>query len=97
MKIRRERVGRCSSPDSGHVYSSAMSSLTFFPSSPAHMYIFEGTDYSKIPSMEDGKRFELMLGEQPTSLEDTGKEGRSLRHKTGVSPLNFPKNILTLT
>ncbi|KAG7326159.1 hypothetical protein KOW79_009560 [Hemibagrus wyckioides] len=49
-----------------------------------HMYIFEGTDYSKIPSMEDEKRFELMLGEQPTSLEDTGKEGRSLRHKTGV-------------
>ncbi|KAK3575576.1 hypothetical protein QTP86_030436 [Hemibagrus guttatus] len=49
-----------------------------------HMYVFEGTDYSKIPSMEDEKRFELMLGEQSTSLEDTGKEGRSLRHKTGV-------------
>lgn len=50
------------------------------------MYFFEGKDYSKIPSTEDEKRFELMLEEQSTPAEDDGKEGRSLRHKAGVSP-----------
>lgn len=49
------------------------------------MYIFEGTDYSKIPSVEDKKRFELMQGEQTPSPEDAGKEGRHLRHKARVS------------
>uniref|UniRef100_W5UIK8 Chromodomain-helicase-DNA-binding protein 1-like protein n=1 Tax=Ictalurus punctatus TaxID=7998 RepID=W5UIK8_ICTPU len=49
-----------------------------------HMYFFEGKDYSKIPSTEDEKRFELMLEEQSTPAEDAGKEGRSLRHKAGV-------------
>ncbi|XP_060776124.1 chromodomain-helicase-DNA-binding protein 1-like isoform X3 [Neoarius graeffei] len=49
-----------------------------------HMYFFEGKDYSKIPSMEDEKRFELLLDEQSATLEDTGKEGRSLRNKASV-------------
>ncbi|KAB5583814.1 hypothetical protein PHYPO_G00099960 [Pangasianodon hypophthalmus] len=50
----------------------------------SHMYYFEGKDYSKIPSTEDEKRFELMLEEQSAALEDAGKEGPSLRHKAGV-------------
>lgn len=53
------------------------------------MYFFEGKDYSKIPSMEDEKRFELLLDEQSATLEDAGKEGRSLRNKASVSHLSF--------
>ncbi|CAM4625932.1 unnamed protein product [Leuciscus chuanchicus] len=50
-----------------------------------HMYYFEGTDYSKDPSAEDEKTFELLLEEQLVDLEDAGKEGRTLRNKAGVS------------
>lgn len=49
------------------------------------MYFFEGKDYSKLPSTEDERRFELMLGER-SDEEDEKKEGRVLRHKSGVSP-----------
>ncbi|XDV35684.1 hypothetical protein PO909_005580 [Leuciscus waleckii] len=50
-----------------------------------HMYYFEGKDYSKDPSAEDEKTFELLLEEQLVDLEDAGKEGRALRNKAGVS------------
>uniref|UniRef100_A0AAR2K130 Chromodomain-helicase-DNA-binding protein 1-like n=1 Tax=Pygocentrus nattereri TaxID=42514 RepID=A0AAR2K130_PYGNA len=58
-----------------------------------HMYYFEGRDYSKDPSTEDQKTFELLLEEQLAQLEDTSKEGRTLRHKTGIvlsGPLATP-------
>ncbi|KAK7144873.1 hypothetical protein R3I94_011076 [Phoxinus phoxinus] len=58
-----------------------------------HMYYFEGKDYSKDPSAEDEKTFELLLEKQLVDLEDAGKEGRALRNKAGVSltgPLNDP-------
>ncbi|XP_036426586.1 LOW QUALITY PROTEIN: chromodomain-helicase-DNA-binding protein 1-like [Colossoma macropomum] len=58
-----------------------------------HMYYFEGRDYSKDPSTEDQKTFELLLEEQLAQLEDIGKEGRTLRHKTGIvlsGPLATP-------
>ncbi|XP_072540472.1 chromodomain-helicase-DNA-binding protein 1-like [Salminus brasiliensis] len=58
-----------------------------------HMYYFEGKDYSKDPSIEDQKTFELLLEEQLTQLVDAGKEGRTLRHKTGIvlsGPLATP-------
>uniref|UniRef100_A0A8C2Q0F1 Chromodomain-helicase-DNA-binding protein 1-like n=1 Tax=Cyprinus carpio TaxID=7962 RepID=A0A8C2Q0F1_CYPCA len=50
-----------------------------------HMYYFEGKDYSKDPSAEDEKTFELLLEKQLADLEDAGKEGRALRNKAGVS------------
>uniref|UniRef100_A0A673KJY0 Chromodomain-helicase-DNA-binding protein 1-like n=1 Tax=Sinocyclocheilus rhinocerous TaxID=307959 RepID=A0A673KJY0_9TELE len=50
-----------------------------------HMYYFEGKDYSKDPSAEDEKAFELLLEKQLAELEDAGKEGRALRNKAGVS------------
>lgn len=49
-----------------------------------HMYYFEGKDYSKDPSAEDEKTFELILEKQLAELEDDGKEGRSLRNKAGA-------------
>ncbi|XP_066520471.1 chromodomain-helicase-DNA-binding protein 1-like [Hoplias malabaricus] len=58
-----------------------------------HMYYFEGKDYSKDPSIEDQKTFELLIKEQLKQLEDAGKEGRTLRHKTGIvlsGPLATP-------
>ncbi|XP_058634927.1 chromodomain-helicase-DNA-binding protein 1-like isoform X2 [Onychostoma macrolepis] len=58
-----------------------------------HMYYFEGKDYSKDPSAEDEKTFELLLEKQLADLEDAGKEGRALRNKSGVSlsgPLTDP-------
>lgn len=51
------------------------------------MYYFEGKDYSKDPSAEDEKTFELLLEKQLADLEDAGKEGRALRNKTGVTYL----------
>lgn len=50
-----------------------------------HMYYFEGKDYSKDPSAEDEKTFELLLEKQLPDLEDAGKKGRALRNKAGVS------------
>ncbi|KAG1938598.1 chromodomain-helicase-DNA-binding protein 1-like [Pimephales promelas] len=50
-----------------------------------HMYYFEGKDYSKDPSTEDEKTFELLLEKQLADLGDAGKEGRALRNKAGVS------------
>ncbi|XP_016322652.1 chromodomain-helicase-DNA-binding protein 1-like isoform X2 [Sinocyclocheilus anshuiensis] len=50
-----------------------------------HMYYFEGKDYSKDPSAEDEKTFELLLEKQLADLEDAGKEGRALRNKAGMS------------
>lgn len=50
-----------------------------------HMYFFEGRDYSKDPSAEDEKTFELILEKQLAELDDAGKEGRSLRNKAGVA------------
>uniref|UniRef100_A0A671STQ2 Chromodomain helicase DNA binding protein 1-like n=1 Tax=Sinocyclocheilus anshuiensis TaxID=1608454 RepID=A0A671STQ2_9TELE len=52
-----------------------------------HMYYFEGKDYSKDPSAEDEKTFELLLEKQLADLEDAGKEGRALRNKAGVTYL----------
>ncbi|XP_056606446.1 chromodomain-helicase-DNA-binding protein 1-like [Triplophysa dalaica] len=49
-----------------------------------HMYFFEGRDYSKDPSEEDEKTFELILERQLAELDDAGKESRSLRNKAGV-------------
>ncbi|KAM9482671.1 chromodomain-helicase-DNA-binding protein 1-like [Clarias gariepinus] len=58
---------------------------------PDHMYYFEGKDYSKIPSVEDEKRFKLMVQEHSAPQEHAGKAGRSLRHKVGVLfPLPLP-------
>ncbi len=51
------------------------------------MYCFEGKDYSKDPSAEDEKTFELLLEKQLADLEDAGKEGRALRNKAGVTYL----------
>ncbi|TRY54630.1 hypothetical protein DNTS_001611 [Danionella cerebrum] len=51
----------------------------------SHMYYFEGKDYSKDPSAEDEKTFELLIEKQISELEDAGKEGRALRNKAGVS------------
>ncbi|ROL44491.1 Chromodomain-helicase-DNA-binding protein 1-like [Anabarilius grahami] len=53
-----------------------------------HMYYFEGKDYSKDPSAEDEKTFELLFEKQLADLEDAGKEGRALRNKAGVTYLN---------
>ncbi|XP_059426886.1 chromodomain-helicase-DNA-binding protein 1-like [Carassius carassius] len=50
-----------------------------------HMYYFEGKDYSKDPSADDEKTFELLLEKELADLEDAGKEGRALRNKAGVS------------
>ncbi|XP_051987148.1 chromodomain-helicase-DNA-binding protein 1-like [Xyrauchen texanus] len=50
-----------------------------------HMYYFEGKDYSKDPSAEDEKTFEMLLEKQLAELEDAGKESRTLRNKAGVS------------
>ncbi|XP_050968849.1 chromodomain-helicase-DNA-binding protein 1-like [Labeo rohita] len=50
-----------------------------------HMYYFEGKDYSKDPSAEDEKTFELLLEKQLAEIEDAGKEGRALRNKAEVS------------
>lgn len=49
------------------------------------MYFFEGRDYSKDPSEEDEKTFELILEKQLAELDDAGKESRSLRNKAGVA------------
>uniref|UniRef100_A0A672QRR1 Chromodomain helicase DNA binding protein 1-like n=1 Tax=Sinocyclocheilus grahami TaxID=75366 RepID=A0A672QRR1_SINGR len=43
------------------------------------------SDYSKDPSAEDEKAFELLLEKQLAELEDAGKEGCALRNKAGVS------------
>uniref|UniRef100_A0A8C2AJ00 Chromodomain helicase DNA binding protein 1-like n=1 Tax=Cyprinus carpio TaxID=7962 RepID=A0A8C2AJ00_CYPCA len=56
-----------------------------------HMYYFEGKDYSKDPSAEDEKTFELLLEKQLADLEDAGKEGRALRNKAGVTYLKGRK------
>ncbi|XP_072246146.1 chromodomain-helicase-DNA-binding protein 1-like isoform X2 [Leuresthes tenuis] len=50
-----------------------------------HMYFFEGKDYSKDPSSEDQKRFDLLLEEQLAEFQRAAGEGRALRHKAGVS------------
>nr|XP_028568103.1 chromodomain-helicase-DNA-binding protein 1-like isoform X1 [Podarcis muralis] len=57
----------------------------------SHMYLYEGKDYSKEPSHEDQKAFDLLLGLQKCLLEDGGQEGRALRNKanvlvTGIQP-----------
>ncbi|XP_056316116.1 chromodomain-helicase-DNA-binding protein 1-like [Danio aesculapii] len=49
-----------------------------------HMYYFEGKDYSKDPSADDEKAFELLLEKQIAEMEDAEKEGRALRNKAGV-------------
>lgn len=49
-----------------------------------HMYLYEGKDYSKEPSRGDQKAFDQLLDLQKTLLEDTSKEGRSLRNKANV-------------
>lgn len=51
------------------------------------MYYFEGKDYSKDPSAEDEKTFELLLEKQLAEIEDAGKEGRALRNKAEVAYL----------
>ncbi|XP_059197836.1 chromodomain-helicase-DNA-binding protein 1-like [Centropristis striata] len=50
-----------------------------------HMYYFEGKDYSKDPSSEDQKSFELLLEEQMVEFQRAAGEGRALRHKAGAS------------
>ncbi|KAM4547924.1 chromodomain-helicase-DNA-binding protein 1-like isoform 2-T2 [Odontesthes bonariensis] len=47
-----------------------------------HMYFFEGKDYSKDPSSDDQKRFDLLL---EAEFQRAAGEGRALRHKAGVS------------
>lgn len=64
------------------------------PDHPDHMYYFEGKDYSKIPSVEDEKRFKLMVQEHSAPQEHAGKAGRSLRHKVGVSPFSSLRNLV---
>ncbi|XP_021013977.1 chromodomain-helicase-DNA-binding protein 1-like isoform X2 [Mus caroli] len=49
-----------------------------------HMYLFEGKDYSKEPSMEDRKSFEQLVNLQKTLLEKTSHGGRTLRNKGSV-------------
>lgn len=49
-----------------------------------HMYYFEGKDYSKNPSADDEKSFDLLLEEQLAEFQRTAVEGRALRHKAGV-------------
>lgn len=52
------------------------------------MYYFEGKDYSKIPSTEDEKRFELML--ETVALKESEEDGHVLRHKgASVSHINL--------
>ncbi|XP_030647439.1 chromodomain-helicase-DNA-binding protein 1-like [Chanos chanos] len=46
-----------------------------------HMYYFEGKDYSKNPSADDQKTFDLLLAEQQVQLDTAQTEGRALRHK----------------
>ncbi|XP_051561906.1 chromodomain-helicase-DNA-binding protein 1-like [Myxocyprinus asiaticus] len=50
-----------------------------------HMYYFEGKDYSKDPSAEDERTFEMLFEKQLAELEDAGKVSRTLRNKAGVS------------
>lgn len=52
------------------------------------MYYFEGKDYSKDPSADDEKTFQLLLEKQFAEIEDAEKEGRALRNKAGVIFLN---------
>ncbi|XP_048855150.1 chromodomain-helicase-DNA-binding protein 1-like isoform X2 [Brienomyrus brachyistius] len=49
---------------------------------PEHMYVYEGRDYSRVPSSEDQKSFQCLLDERLAVAE---KEGRALRCKPGVS------------
>uniref|UniRef100_A0AAY4E2T3 Chromodomain-helicase-DNA-binding protein 1-like n=1 Tax=Denticeps clupeoides TaxID=299321 RepID=A0AAY4E2T3_9TELE len=65
------------------------------------MYYFEGKDYSAQPSAEDQKAYDLLMEEQLALTEESGEQGRALRHKAGVSlagPLKGPprkKRILS--
>jgi len=54
-----------------------------------HMYFFEGKDYSKDPSSDDQKRFDLLLEEQLAEFQRADGEGRALRHKAGVRFCHF--------
>ncbi|XP_078514462.1 chromodomain-helicase-DNA-binding protein 1-like isoform X1 [Lissotriton helveticus] len=46
-----------------------------------HMYVFEGKDYSKEPSSRDQDAFDQLLDLQKVLVEETDKQGRSLRSK----------------
>uniref|UniRef100_A0AAY4E379 Uncharacterized protein n=1 Tax=Denticeps clupeoides TaxID=299321 RepID=A0AAY4E379_9TELE len=48
------------------------------------MYYFEGKDYSAQPSAEDQKAYDLLMEEQLALTEESGEQGRALRHKAGV-------------
>ncbi|XP_024909870.1 chromodomain-helicase-DNA-binding protein 1-like isoform X2 [Cynoglossus semilaevis] len=54
-----------------------------------HIYYFEGRDYSKDPCCEDHSRFEQMVKEQLEEVQRSSGEGRTLRHKAGVSLLSL--------
>nr|XP_015217261.1 PREDICTED: chromodomain-helicase-DNA-binding protein 1-like isoform X4 [Lepisosteus oculatus] len=59
----------------------------------AHMYLYEGKDYSKDPSAEDQRSFEQLLDLQRALTEKAGTEGRALRNKSSVllsGPLGAP-------
>ncbi len=72
-------------------------SINVFSDFLDHMYYFEGKDYSKDPSAEDEKTFELLLEKQLADLEDAGKEGRALRNKAGVTYLKvYTLNVSVL-
>ncbi|XP_040896882.1 chromodomain-helicase-DNA-binding protein 1-like [Toxotes jaculatrix] len=56
-----------------------------------HMYYFEGKDYSKDPSADDHRAFDRLLEEQLAQFKKAAGEGRTLRHKAGVSLLVAPE------
>lgn len=63
-------------------------SITRFVLFLAHMYLYEGKDYSKEPSAEDKKTFEHLLDLENVLLADAGREGRALRNKSDVSQIS---------
>uniref|UniRef100_A0A4W3K5R7 Chromodomain helicase DNA binding protein 1-like n=1 Tax=Callorhinchus milii TaxID=7868 RepID=A0A4W3K5R7_CALMI len=61
------------------------------PESTTHMYLYEGKDYSKGHTSADQNTFKQLLDIYKVMLEDTSKEGRSLRNKSKVSLLSTRK------
>uniref|UniRef100_A0A4W3K6Y3 Chromodomain helicase DNA binding protein 1-like n=1 Tax=Callorhinchus milii TaxID=7868 RepID=A0A4W3K6Y3_CALMI len=60
-------------------------------SQSSHMYLYEGKDYSKGHTSADQNTFKQLLDIYKVMLEDTSKEGRSLRNKSKVSLLSTRK------
>ncbi|XP_042190560.1 chromodomain-helicase-DNA-binding protein 1-like [Callorhinchus milii] len=64
------------------------------PESTTHMYLYEGKDYSKGHTSADQNTFKQLLDIYKVMLEDTSKEGRSLRNKSKVL-LTAPLSLST--